>query len=498
MKKVIYLFLYLNVIIISSSYSQPITITTPNGGENWKTSTSYGIVWDDNIFGPVKIELYKGGVFYSTIAPATESDGYYLWAVNAAEAGSDYKVKITEIADSNNFDFSDGYFTIIKSQITISAPNGGENLQTSSSYGIVWDDDIYAPVKIELYKGGVFYSTIVDTTQSDGYYLWSVNAAEVGSDYKVKITSLASSNDYDFSDGDFNITMSQITISVPNGGEDWKTSSSRAIVWEDNIFSPVKIELYKGGEFYSTIVDTTQSDGYYLWSVNAAESGNDYRVKITSLGSSNDYDFSDADFSITKSQISITRPNGGEVLTTGTDNSIVWTDDIFSPVKIELYKSGEFYSTIIDSTPSNGFYLWSVSNNIQGGNDYKLKVTSLASENDFDFSDGNFTINNPTGIEDISNQTPDKFILEQNYPNPFNPSTSIVFGLPHSGQVSIVLFNAIGQQVDVIFDGYREAGYHKIQFDASSLNSGVYFYRIRAASESGQAFTQTRKMILLK
>ncbi len=74
----------------------------------------------------------------------------------------------------------------------------------------------------------------------------------------------------------------------------------------------LNLSLYKGGVFYSTIVDTTQSDGYYVWSVNAAESGNDYRVKITSLGSSNDYDFSDADFRITKSDITLTSPNGGE------------------------------------------------------------------------------------------------------------------------------------------------------------------------------------------
>ena len=498
MKKFAYFSFLLNLIIVPSFYAQTITITTPNGGENWRTSTNYGIIWTDDIIGPVKIELFKGGMFYSTIINTTESDGYYLWSVNAAESGNDYMIKITDLSNSNDYDFSDNNFTITKSQITVTTPNGGENWETSTSYGIVWSDDILGPVKIELYKSGVFYSTIVDTTQSDGYYLWSVNAGEGGSDYKVKITSLGSENDFDFSDNNFTITKSEVTLTTPNGGENWETSTPYGIVWTDDILVPVKIELYKGGEFYSTIVDTTPSDGYYLWSVNAAESGNDYRVKITSIGSENDFDFSDADFSIAKNVIMITRPKGGEVLTAGTDNSIVWEDSIYAPVKIELYKGGEFYSTVIDSTPSNGFYLWSIPNNIQGGNDYKLKVTSLASENDFDFSDGNFTINNPTGIEDASNQTPGEYILEQNFPNPFNPATSIVFGLPHSAQVSIVLFNPIGQQVAVLLDDYQPAGYHKIQFDASSMNSGVYFYRIKAVSGSGQMFSQTKKMILLK
>ncbi len=89
----------------------------------------------------------------------------------------------------------------------------------------------------------------------------------------------------------------------------------------------------------------------------------------------------------------------GESLIAGTENSVIWTDNIAVAVKIELYKGGAFYSTIIDTTPSNGFYLWTIDNGVQNGTDYKIKVTSLASNNDFDFSDGNFTITNPNGIE---------------------------------------------------------------------------------------------------
>ncbi len=498
MKKLFYLLLLLNIIISPCIFAQQITITTPNGGESWQNSNEYGIVWTDNIPEFVKIELYKSGAFYSTISASTPSDGFYLWTPNVSESGTDYKIKLTSTADSSVFDFSDGDFSITKSVITISAPNGGENLQTSSQYGIAWSDNILAPVKIELYKAGVFYSTIVDTTPSNGFYLWSVDAAESGNDYKVKVTSLNSSNDFDFSDADFSITKSVITISAPNGGENLQTSSQYGIAWSDNILGPVKIELYKAGVFYSTIVDTTPSNGFYLWSVDAAESGNDYKVKVTSLNSSNDFDFSDADFSITKSEITVLNPNGGETLIAGVENSIIWSDNILSSVKIELYKGGAFYSTIVDTTPSNGYYPWNIPNNIPGGNNYKIKIISLASSNDYDFSDDNFSIDNPIGIDEIINKTPKTFTLMQNYPNPFNPATSIIFGLPHSSQVSIVLFNAIGQQVDVIFDGYKEAGYHKIQFDASSLNSGVYFYRIQAVSPSGQTFIDTKKMVVLK
>ncbi|HKB86280.1 MAG TPA: Ser-Thr-rich GPI-anchored membrane family protein, partial [Ignavibacteriaceae bacterium] len=372
-------------------FAQQITVIVPNGGEVWQNSTPYGITWTDDIIGSVKIELFKSGSLYSVISAATESDGYFLWMPNVAESGNDFMIKITSVANSNVFDFSDANFSVNKSQLTITSPNGGENLQTSSYYGIVWADNIAGPVKLELYKGGVFYSTVVDTTQSDGYYLWSVNAAESGNDYKIKITSLASSNDFDFSDNDFSITQSVITLISPNGGENWTTSNVYGIVWNDNISGPVKLELYKGGVFYSAIADTTPSDGYYAWTVNAADSGNDYRIKIISLASGNDFDFSDTDFTITKSEITISSPNGGEIWQTSSSYGIVWSDDIFSPVKIELYKGGIYYSTIADTTQSDGYYAWSV-NAADSGNDYRVKITSLGSSNDFDYSDNDFTI----------------------------------------------------------------------------------------------------------
>ena len=470
-----------------------INITSPNGGESLQNSIFYGMTWSDNIPGPVKIELYKADVFYSTIIDSTPSDAYHLWVPNVQETGSDYKVKITSLASSNDFDFSNADFTITKSAINITSPNGGESLQNSNFYGMTWSDNIPGPVKIELYKADVFYSTIIDSTPSDAYHLWVPNVQETGSDYKVKITSLASSNDFDFSDADFTITKSAINITSPNGGESLQNSNFYGMTWSDNIPGPVKIELYKADVFYSTIIDSTPSDAYHLWVPNVQETGSDYKVKITSLASSNDFDFSNADITITKSAINITYPNGDDVFQTGNDVGIVWNDNIPGPVKIELYKADVFYSTIIDSTESDWFYLWNITNNFPSGNDYKLKITSLLSSNDYDFCDTTFTIDNPNAIGDESNQLPDKFELSQNYPNPFNPVTSIVFALPVASPVKIILYNLIGEQVDVLFNGFKNAGYHKLDLDASSLNSGVFFYRLEAGE-----YNTTKKMVLLK
>lgn len=88
---------------------------------------------------------------------------------------------------------------------------------------------------------------------------------------------------------------------------------------------------------------------------------------------------------------------------------------------------------------------------------------------------------------------PKSFALNQNFPNPFNPSTNISFDLPVASRVTLTVYNILGQEVVQLVDDYMEAGSHSVSWNASSVSSGVYFYRITA-----EAFNQTRKMVLLK
>ncbi|RNC83093.1 MAG: T9SS C-terminal target domain-containing protein [Balneola sp.] len=87
----------------------------------------------------------------------------------------------------------------------------------------------------------------------------------------------------------------------------------------------------------------------------------------------------------------------------------------------------------------------------------------------------------------------EEFQLLQNYPNPFNPSTTISFSLPQSGDVSLKVYNAIGMEMGTLVDEFYSAGQHRVQFDASSLASGIYIYSLEFGGVK-----QTRKMLLLK
>ncbi len=91
------------------------------------------------------------------------------------------------------------------------------------------------------------------------------------------------------------------------------------------------------------------------------------------------------------------------------------------------------------------------------------------------------------------NDLPDKFSLGDNYPNPFNPTTTIEYALPKSTDVTLTVYNLLGREVATLVNSKQQAGRHQVQFDASSLASGVYFYRITTPE-----FNKVRKMMLIK
>lgn len=98
-----------------------------------------------------------------------------------------------------------------------------------------------------------------------------------------------------------------------------------------------------------------------------------------------------------------------------------------------------------------------------------------------------------TSVQTVTKVLPTAYSIEQNYPNPFNPSTTIRYTLPIWGTVSVRVYNILGQLVTTLVDGNQNAGTYAVTFNASSLSSGVYFYRIESGS-----FVAIKKMMLLK
>jgi len=103
-----------------------------------------------------------------------------------------------------------------------------------------------------------------------------------------------------------------------------------------------------------------------------------------------------------------------------------------------------------------------------------------------------YGISTPAGVDDIKS-LPEDIYLYQNYPNPLNPSTTIKYEIPRSSRVKIILFDLLGREVKELVNEVKNAGIYKVKFNATSLVSGVYFYKLEAGD-----LIQVKRMMFLK
>jgi uncharacterized protein (TIGR02145 family) len=120
--------------------------------------------------------------------------------------------------------------------------------------------------------------------------------------------------------------------------------------------------------------------------------------------------------------------------------------------------------------------------NLQSGK-YQYRLKMIDNDGSFKYSQ---VVETEVGL-------PNSFALSQNYPNPFNPNTVILYSLPLASEVKLIVYNSLGQTVKVLENGFKNAGTYSVNFNATELSSGTYFYKI----EAGQ-FSQVKKMMLLK
>jgi hypothetical protein len=120
---------------------------------------------------------------------------------------------------------------------------------------------------------------------------------------------------------------------------------------------------------------------------------------------------------------------------------------------------------------------------------------------EFAFGSRAYVISSVHGSPTVGGGIPDHFALQQNYPNPFNPSTTIEYQIPADAVVDIGVYNILGQEVRSLVEGFQTAGFYRVVFDAVTLPSGVYFYRLNASAVSGGkagGFQETKKLVLLR
>ena len=124
----------------------------------------------------------------------------------------------------------------------------------------------------------------------------------------------------------------------------------------------------------------------------------------------------------------------------------------------------------------------------------KLKLLSDVAQR---LCDSNFVI----GVNNISSEIPNSYMLYQNYPNPFNPVTKIKFELPKSTHVKLIIYDVLGREVATLINERLAPGTYEVNWDGTNYPSGVYFYKLIVldpSTGSGLRYSETKKMVLLK
>jgi photosystem II stability/assembly factor-like uncharacterized protein len=291
--------------------------------------------------------------------------------------------------------------------------------------------------------------------------------------------------------GGFPFQTLPISILAPNGGEILIAGSTYFIEWTSQNVVNVKIEYSTdNGTNWVSIIDSIPSTGIYEWTVSNTHT-TEGRVKISDLTDPNIFDISDLSFTIQSSKvITVISPNGGEILDGGSQIEILWSSEDVEYVKLEYsINNGASWNSITDSTESTGAYLWIVPNILT--TQARIKISDISLPSIYDASDDPFRINYVVSVDE--NVMITVYKLHQNFPNPFNPLTNVKYQIPKLSFVTIKIYDVLGNEIAELVNEEKAIGSYKVEFNASDLPSGIYFYRIQAGS-----FIDTKKMIIVK
>ncbi|MFA6980712.1 MAG: LamG-like jellyroll fold domain-containing protein [Ignavibacteriaceae bacterium] len=316
MKKL--LLLLVSVLLFSHNLFSQVTLTAPNGGEIWLAGSTQTISWTDvNPSGFVNLDYSSdNGITWNSIVSSANSmyPNYSWWTPTIAAAT--YKVKVTDANNSLYFDESDTPFTItdqLPPALTLTYPNGGEIIYNGSQQNITWTSSNVGSVNLYFSPdSGLTWNSIASNIPA---YMGSYPSTVYSSSTTkalVRISDALNTATFDESDGFFTIidtTKHKITISLPNGGENWQVGSIQYLAWTNtNMTGTVNIDYStdNGTNWLSVAANLPSMYPTYMWTIPNTPS-TACKIKVYDPADQSIFDESDAPFTIT------TSPTGGVV-----------------------------------------------------------------------------------------------------------------------------------------------------------------------------------------
>ncbi|MGB9665216.1 MAG: choice-of-anchor J domain-containing protein [Ignavibacteria bacterium] len=461
-----------------------VTVLTPNGGEKFYRGQWQLITWKSFEFdNRVKIKVSSdGGNTYFDLASNVMNNGVYALRVPGdAVLGNQYKIRIESQTDSTKYDVSDNTFEVADAPYALPVVDLPLVLSDNDKSRLLrFGLDLQATDGIDTQFGEEELPPAPPTGVLDGRFVGDDIGLQLGQglayDYRYGRNNAPSIKVHELKfqrgAGD-NIVINlylpaDVTARLQSftGGFDTTVSGVARVVVTDSLLNKLKMTLnyFPGsalgnfnlfGPINNALVTAKDNDTtFFTFRWYRAKNAVSYRMRMGvptippfMLDSPSNNNGSDSLFTIRlKDLYSIFSKPSYPVDTTVTGQWAVWA-----------------YGVLGDSVRSNSVY------------SIRLRLVKT------------------TGIDDQYDVVPDKFVVYQNYPNPFNPSTKIKFGLPEDADVTIEIYNIVGEKVATIMSGNLKKGYHEVTFDATGLQSGVYFYKVNSGK-----FSTVKKMLLIK
>lgn len=420
---------------------------SPSGNELW-TARYNGTGNDDDI--AVSVEVTNSGnviVSGTSVGDLTSED--YLTIMYNSNGAEQWTARY-------NYDLVDD-IEIAKS---MTVDGFGNVYVTGFSYGLSKNED-YAVVKynsagteqwVARFNGpsdSYDISTDIITDISGNVYVTGYSYDNVSlEDYAtIKYNSSGEQqwvSKYNGASGKFDIANS---ITTDNAGNVFVTGYSYDVNSSED-YATVKYNS-AGGQQWVSLYNGTGNDFDIATSIKSDVNGNVY-VAGYSYGSGTQEDFATVKYNSNGDQ------QWAEIFNGDADSS-----DIAASLAID--QSGNIYTSGYSYVTSSGFDFITIK--------YSQTV----------------------GVNQISGNLPEKFLLEQNYPNPFNPNTNIRYTIEEAGYTSLTVYNSVGIEISTLISENLQAGSYSAEFNAENYPSGVYYYKLTSGD-----FTQVKKMILLK
>jgi len=307
-------------------YNPKLTVTSPNGGEIWRASTSHQITWTGSEISKIKIEYSANdGFTWKIISDSVDAaTGSINWNI-PAERTSKAKVRVTDVALASTADTSDKSFTILVPEISLTAPAGGENWKTNTIQQIKWNSLDVEQITIEYStNNGTNWLVVKDSLEaSSGVYNWTIPRTATDQ-AKVKISDITL-KEINAVSGQFTI-LKPLTVVAPNGGEKWFSGSKQQVKWNYNFVDSVKLEYsLNNGATWQLIANSVPAALLaYDWNIPQNITSAQCRVKITDRSNTLTADSSLEVFTIMNPTLTVLTPNGGENIKGGSSFDITW------------------------------------------------------------------------------------------------------------------------------------------------------------------------------